>query len=63
MVKAPARNMQRQELRYLDSDVLNSIPDCKECKWWYDPPGECKKPGDIECPKGVEQPQQEYAEN
>lgn len=46
----------------MDSDILNSIPDCKECDWWYDVVGECRKPSDIECPKGVRQPQQEEVE-
>ena len=46
----------------MDTEVLNAIPDCKKCRWWYEPLGECKKPANIDCPKGVGPPQQEVAE-
>ena len=53
----------------MDTEVLNAIPDCKNidkkgnpCQWWYETSGECRKPSDVDCPKGVRQPQQEYAE-
>lgn len=45
----------------MDTEELNQIPDCKKCNWWYDVVGECQKPSDVDCPKGVRQPQQEYA--
>lgn len=45
----------------MDTELLESIPDCKECQWWYDTYGECRKPSDMDCPRGVRQPQQEYA--
>ena len=45
----------------MDTEVLNQIPDCKTCNWWYDLLGVCEKPKDVDCPKGVRQPQQEFA--
>ncbi len=47
----------------MDTDILNSIPDCKTCTWWYDVVGECKKPIDIACPNGVRQQQQQVTKN
>jgi hypothetical protein len=42
----------------MDSDVLNSIPDCKKCSFWKDHIGKCFKPRDVDCPKEVRQPRQ-----
>ncbi len=46
----------------MDSDVLNNIPDCKKCSWWYEIRGVCRKPNNIDCPKGVKQPNQTVAD-
>ena len=55
----------------MDTEVLNSITDCKAikgprgkvepCHWWAEYKGECTKPANIKCPEGVKQPQQEVA--
>jgi len=62
----------------MDSEILEHMDACKDCRWWYDPPGECKKPSErmvspeignkpavyeaVDCPKDVHIPQQEQAE-
>ncbi len=57
----------------MDTEVLNSLPDCKDarengkktgrpCQWWYDIRGVCCRPANIDCPQGVRQPRQEVAE-
>jgi hypothetical protein len=55
----------------MDTDVLNSIPDCKAikqdgstkpCCYWREYIGECIKPNNVDCPQGVRKPQQEVAE-
>ena len=53
----------------MDTDILNSVTDCKAikgpqgkvepCHWWYEIRGICRRPANIECPEGVRQPQQE----
>ncbi len=54
----------------MDSEVLNSITDCKAikdpngvvkpCEWWYEILGECRRAAGIECRHGVRGPQQEF---
>lgn len=52
----------------MDSELLEKMYICEggklPCKWWYDPPGKCRKPSDAACPIGdVPNPhQQDVAE-
>ncbi len=57
----------------MDTDVLNSITDCKAikdrdgiikpCCWWSEHIGECGRPQNVDCPEGVRAPQQEVADS
>ena len=47
----------------MDSEVLADISDCKVgCGFWYKLTGECKRPNDVDCPKGVKRPRQLVAD-
>ena len=57
----------------MDTEVLNSITDCKAikrqddstkpCCYWYDILGVCRKPSNVKCPQGIPEPSQEVADS
>lgn len=55
-------NKLRLNWSIMDSELLeNEFSPCDGCDWLYKLTNECKKPRDIDCPKNVRRPQQEYA--